>query len=113
MDDGWRQGLSSLAARGFEISVLHILSPDEVDPETFTDPPLSGDFKLLDSETGIEVEITADYEILERYRQGLTRWRESWRRYCGARGMHYVSVETSLPLEELLFAWLRRQGVLK
>jgi hypothetical protein len=87
--------------------VVHILSPDELDP------PLSGDLKLLDAETGAEVEITADYDMLARYRSGLAAWQEELRLFCGARGMHYVPVETSLPFEELLFAWMRRQGVLK
>jgi uncharacterized protein (DUF58 family) len=113
MDDGWRQGISSLASRGFEVSVLHTLSPDEVDPGTFTDPPLSGDFKLIDSETNSAIEITADFDVLEHYRQNLSSWRETWRRFCGARNMPYISVETSLPLEELLFTWLRQQGLLK
>ncbi len=107
LDDGWQEGLNRLAARGYEISLLHLLSPDEAVPE------LNGDFRLLDVETGAGVELTADFEMLERYRQRLATWRESWRRFCGKRGMHYVPVETSLPLEELLFAWLPRQGVLR
>jgi hypothetical protein len=49
---------------------------------------------------------------LQRYREGLAAWREELRRFCGARGMHYVPVETSLPFEELLFALLRQRGVL-
>jgi hypothetical protein len=61
MDDGWADGLRALAGRGFEVSVIHILSPDEVDPT------LSGDLKLLDSETRTPVEITAEYDLLERY----------------------------------------------
>ena len=67
----------------------------------------------MDSETEAQVEITADYDLLQRYRDGLAAWQEELRRFCGARGMHYVPVETSVPLEELLFAWLRRQGVLR
>jgi hypothetical protein len=114
MDDGWTGGLRALAARGFEVTVLHVLSPDEVDPGA--SPWLSAaptrDFKLLDVETGSEVEITADFETLQRYREGLAAWREELRRFCGARGMHYVPVETSLPFEELLFALLRQRGVL-
>jgi uncharacterized protein (DUF58 family) len=107
MDDGWMDGMSALASHGFEVTVLHLLSPDELDP------PLSGDLKLLDSENDAEVEITADYDFLDRYRQGLRAWQEELRHFCAARGMVYVSLDTSLPLEELLFAWLRRLGVLK
>ena len=65
MDDGWLDGLRELALRGFEVSLVHILSPDEADPQ------LEGDLKLLDAEGGPPVEITADYDLLARYRQNL------------------------------------------
>ena len=115
LDDGWSDGLRALASRGFEVTVLHILAPDEVNPDssTWISAGLTGDFKLLDIETGAEVEITADDDLLGRYRDGLAAWQEELRRFCGARGMHYVPVETSVPFEELLFAWLRQRGVLK
>ena len=115
MDEGWAGGLNALAARGFEVTVLHLLSPDEVDPEAsaWLGAAPSRDFRLLDIETGGAVEVTADFEMLQRYRQGLADWQAELRRFCGARGMHYVPVETSIPFEELLFALLRQRGVLK
>jgi uncharacterized protein (DUF58 family) len=115
LDARWPDGLNALAARGFEVSVLHLLAPDEANPglSSWLDAAPTGDFKLRDVETDAEVEITADYELLERYRRGLADWQEELRRFCGARGMAYVPFETSLPLDDLLFAWLRRRGVLK
>jgi hypothetical protein len=107
MDEGWQTGLNKLAGRGFEVSVVHILSPDEVKPD------LSGDFRLQDSETGSQVEVTADYEVISNYQRNLEEWRESWRRFCTAREMPYIPIETSLPLEDLLFAWLPQYRVLK
>jgi hypothetical protein len=67
----------------------------------------------VDSETRAEVEITADYDLVQRYRDELAEWQEGLHRYCRARGSHYVPVETSVPLDDLLFSWLRRRGVLK
>jgi uncharacterized protein (DUF58 family) len=107
MDDGWQPALNRLAGRGFEVSVLHILAPDELRPE------LEGDFRLIDSETGSGVELSANFDTLERYQQALAGWQSSWRSFCAARGMHYLPVETSQPLEELLFARLPQQGVLR
>jgi uncharacterized protein (DUF58 family) len=100
-------GLNALAGRGFEVTLLHVLAPDELRPE------LAGDLKLRDLETGAEVEITADEALLRRYRDGLAAWQDDLRRFCGARGMHYVPVESTVPLEELLFAWLRQHAVLR
>ena len=113
MHDAWKTGLNGLAARGFEITILHVLSPDELDPESHADPPLNGDYKLRDIETDREIEITADFSTLEHYRRHLADWRESWRLFCRARNIHYVPVVSSLSIEDLLFTWLRRQGVLR
>ncbi len=107
MDDGWKDGLRALAGRGFEVTVVHLLAPEEAQPA------LEGDFKLLDAETGAAVEITSDYELLARYRAELAAWQEDLRRFCSARRMSYVPLLTSVPLEELLFNWLRRTGVLR
>lgn len=106
MDDGWASGLNALAAKGFEVTVLHLLAPQEVNPQ------LAGDLKLLDTETGAAVEITADFDLLERYQHSLRGWQAELSRFCAARAMHYIPVETSIPFEELLFALLRRRGVL-
>ena len=35
MDDGWRTGIHALAGRGFEITLVHLLSPDELEPTAF------------------------------------------------------------------------------
>lgn len=106
-DEGWSEGLGALAARGFEVTVLHVLAPEEVDP------PLAGDLRLIDVEDAGEVEITADYEMLQRYREGLAVWQGEVRRFCAAREMRYVPVVTDMPFEELMFAVLRTGGVLK
>lgn len=107
MDDGWRAGVNALAGRGFEITLVHLLSPDEIDPQ------LSGDFKLIDREHGGAVEISADYQTLQRYKQSLRAWQDEWRRYCLARKITYLPISSDLSLDDLLFDWLRRSGVLR
>jgi uncharacterized protein (DUF58 family) len=106
-NDGWIEGLRALVSRGFEITVIHLLAPEEVNPL------LDGDLKLIDSEDSSDVEITADYDLLARYRAELETWRENLRQFCRARGILYVPLETIMPLEDLLFAWMERQGVLR
>lgn len=103
---GWESGLRTLAGRRFEITVLHLLSPQE------TSPSLEGDLRLTDSENDVAVEITADYDLLQRYRARLAAWQEHLRQTCTSLGAHYVFIETTLPLEELILAYLRRYDVI-
>jgi uncharacterized protein (DUF58 family) len=107
MDDGWREGVQRLAESRYEVTVLHILAPQEANPE------LEGDLKLVDSETFASAEITADFDLLSRYRARVQDWREEWARFCAARAIIYAPIETSLPFEDLIMAFLRQRGVLR
>jgi uncharacterized protein (DUF58 family) len=104
---GWESGLRALAGRRYEVTVLHVLSPQEVSP------PLEGDLRLVDSENDTAVEITADYDLLQRYRARLAAWQEHLRASCASIGAHYLFIETTLPLQELMLAYLRRYDVVR
>ena len=45
--------IRELASTRSELIVLHVLSPDELDP------PLEGDLRLVDTETGESIDVTA------------------------------------------------------
>lgn len=107
MDDGWREGIQRLAASRYDVTVLHILSPQELVPE------LEGDLKLLDSETSRAVEVTADYDLLSRYRARVRDWQGEWQQFCSARAIAYAPVDTSQPFEDLVLSFLRRRGILR
>ncbi|HKJ27588.1 MAG TPA: DUF58 domain-containing protein, partial [Anaerolineales bacterium] len=83
-DNTWKDGLHTLASGKFEVTVLHLLAPEEVSPE------LTGELKLVDIESQADVEITADYDLIARYKDGLRTWKEEIKHYCAARGIHYV-----------------------
>ena len=100
-----RAGLLALAARGYEVNVVHTLSPDEVAPA------LSGELKLIDRETGAARELTVDEAALARYRRELDAWRADLAAYCGPRGMLYLPISTDLPFEELMLTTLRHAGM--
>ena len=46
--------IRELASTRSELIVLHVLSPEELDP------PLEGDLRLVDAETGEGIDVTAD-----------------------------------------------------
>ena len=60
-----------------------------------------------------KVNETADFDLLRRYRARLESWREELQRNCAAIGAHYVFIETSVPLEQLILAYLRRYDVVR
>lgn len=106
-DQGWEEALRALSARPFEITLLHVLAPQELRPQ------LDGDFRLLDSESGEAVEITADLETLRRYSEGLQAWQKEIELFCHGRGINYVPVDTAQPVEDFILAMLRKRGVLR
>ena len=103
---GHEQGLHALQARGHEIGVIHLMSPDEADPA------LSGDLKLVDVETSEDAEVTLDGSILALYRRRLDDWRSEIAAYCAGRDIHYVPVVTDLPWEKLVLQTLRAKGLI-
>ncbi|MEF3272824.1 MAG: DUF58 domain-containing protein [Chloroflexus sp.] len=106
-DPGWREALRALSSRPFEITVIHVLAPQEIDP------PIEGDIRLIDSEGGPAVEISADLDVLERYRESLREWQSEIEAFCSGRGMRYVPVNTAESIEDFVFGQLRRAGVIR
>jgi uncharacterized protein (DUF58 family) len=107
MDDQWRDGLQALLSRRFEITLLHILAPQELDPQ------IEGDVRLIDAEGGPAVDLTADLDLIRRYQRNLESWRAEIADYCTSRGISYVPIETSYPLEDLLLNLLRQRGIVR
>ncbi len=107
LDPGWKDALSALASRPFEITVMHILAPQELEPD------LEGDLKLVDVESGAPVEISANLDLMRRYKTHLAAWRGEIESFCNGRGIIYVPVDTSVPVEEFVLGRMRRRGVLR
>jgi uncharacterized protein (DUF58 family) len=98
--------IRELASTRSELIVLHVLSPQEIDP------PLEGDLRLVDSETGASVDVTADLATIDAYRGRLADWKASFAHLAARRGATYVDLASDVPLNELVFAELRRRRVL-
>ncbi|MEN9937770.1 MAG: hypothetical protein RLZZ387_4349 [Chloroflexota bacterium] len=107
MDPGWEEALRALTARPFEITLVHVLAPQEIRPE------LDGDFRLLDSEGGDPVEITADLETLRRYEESLAAWQAEIESFCNGRGISYIFADTGVPVEDFVLQNLRRRAVVR
>ncbi|MCS6909914.1 MAG: hypothetical protein NZM11_05020, partial [Anaerolineales bacterium] len=105
--NGFQDGLAQLQGRGYEATLLHVLAPEELDP------PLAGDLRLIDSETGAPQDITLDGGLRDRYRRRVLEWRDEIEAYCLKRRIHYVPISTATAWDELVLRQLRSRGLIK
>ena len=98
--------IRELAATGAELVVLHVLSPDELDPA------LEGDLRLVDVETGDGIDVTVDLATLDAYRKRLAAWKAGFADVAAKRRASYVDLVSDANLADLMFAELRLRRVL-
>jgi uncharacterized protein (DUF58 family) len=104
-DPNAERAISELAGSRCDVAILHTLSADELDP------PLEGDLRLVDAETGEGVDVTADLFTLDAYRARLAAWQARLEEVSAKRRVAYVPTPTTVPLADLVFAELRRRRV--
>ncbi len=102
---GYEGGLSALLGRGFQISAVQILSPEEVAPATY------GDLRLVDAETGAQQEVTFGRYRLKAYQQTVANFCQRLREHCQARGIHFFRTRSDASLEQLLLRQLREAEI--
>lgn len=105
MDPGYLDALRDLAGTRSQLSVLHMLAPNELEPE------IAPDARLIDNETGHPVEVSGDDDLVERYRERLAEWQGEIASFVARRGGAYVVVPSDIDLADLLFDVLRRRRV--
>ena len=105
--NGFQEGVNALLGKGYEVGLIQVLSPDEVVP------PMGGDLRLVDVETGRAQEVSVDGGMRELYLKRFSEWRGGIQAECVKRGVHYVTVETSEAWEKVILQSLRRLGAVK
>ena len=105
--NGYQQALRWLAARRLDVYLVHVLSPEEIEPD------LQGDLRLVDCEDGDEAEITAGAALLRRYRETLAGFTAGAREFCLRRNIFYMLARSDVPVEQLVTDSLRRGGLVR
>jgi uncharacterized protein (DUF58 family) len=106
LDPGADRVMRELAATGSELIVLHVLAPDELEPV------LEGDLRLVDTESGDRVDITADLATIDANRTRLAAWKAGFAEVAAKRRASYVDLSSDVNLADLMFAELRRRRIL-
>jgi uncharacterized protein (DUF58 family) len=104
---GVSAGIGALLARQTDVVILHVVSPDEVDPR------LSGEMELLDAETNEVLEVGVSLETLAAYRARFATWLAEREAECHARGVRYARLMTDRPLASVMLDDLRCSAVLR
>jgi uncharacterized protein (DUF58 family) len=104
--EGFEAGLKLLVGRGFDLFVVQVLSPQELDP------PITGDLRLRDMEDGDVAEVTISAPLLRRYKANLSAYVGELTRFCTRREISLITVRSDLGVETLLLDFMRRRGLL-
>jgi len=108
-------GLSQLHYRRHRLTLLQLLSPEEVNPEREVSP---GEWELIDPEPESPsaehdmVRLDLGRDAFARYRQELAEHNGELAAFARSTGAVYVSAETSLPMSSYFSETLRGGGLL-
>ena len=105
--EGYDKALRFLVTQQMDVYLLHVLSPEELNPD------VKGDLKLIDCEDDDVAEITVSRPLLERYKRTLASFVDGAREFCTRRGMSYLMVSTETPVETLVANYLRKRGLVR
>jgi uncharacterized protein (DUF58 family) len=104
---GYESALRMLIGRRMDVFVMHVLSPEEIDP------PLRGDRRLIDVEDGDNAEVTINAYVLDKYKETVKSFIGSIKSFCNRRSIVYIPVRTDTPVETIVTKYLRERGVVR
>lgn len=93
-----------LNSAGLEIFAVQILGPNE------TAPDVTGDVRLVDSESGRTLDVSSARELLDIYDEHRSAQQAYLSSQCRRRNGRFVSVSSDESVEEIVFETLLRQG---
>jgi len=103
----WEAAISRLAAGKGECCVLQVFAREEIDP------PLQGDLRLVDAETGDERELTMGARSHRQYLEARDGFLAAVRAACSRYGFSYLFSASDQELEDVVLRSLRRLGVVR
>ncbi len=99
-----KRAFSLLFGSGLEPLALQILSPAELDPD------VSGDLRLVDSETSAALDISSAAALLDLYHEYREAHQQQLAQWCSQRSGRFQTVNSATSLEHIAFDQLRRTG---
>ncbi len=104
-EDGFEEGLAQLLYHRYEVMVLHVMAPDDLNPSW------GGELRLQNIEDQQELNVYVDRTSIRNYQEALKAYQQRLQDFCREHQMRYVLVSTKTPLEDAVFELLR-EGML-
>jgi uncharacterized protein (DUF58 family) len=99
---GWRAALEELAAKRYQLLVIHIVGEQELHPKA------RGDVALVDVEVGRERKFFLDEDLVRRFQAELESYFKEIEMVCANRQIDYLRTSTQVPFEEFVLQTLRQ-----
>ncbi len=99
-----RRAFNLLHSAGLEIFALQILAPSERAPE------LSGDLRLVDCETALNLDISSARDLLTLYHEYLEAHSAHLEELCRQRQGKFLTIGADETAERVIFDQMRRRG---
>lgn len=112
--DGYERGFTLLTGRGFALTAIHLISPEEVNPQVSLEHASTGaDWLVTDAETGETRAVTLNPELLSQYQSQQAAFSENLRLFCRDQGIGYAQLESGTPIEPFILHELHRTGLIQ
>jgi uncharacterized protein (DUF58 family) len=103
--DGWEETLRTLAAGRGDALLVHVLGRDDLEPAE------RGDLRLVDAETGEDVEVAIADDELEAFARRRDAWLGTVEALAGRHGIGIARLVDDRSVEDVVLTTLRELGV--
>ena len=97
-----QDAIEALRYGGHDVVVIQLLAESDIDPS------YDGAMRLVDAETGEELDVTVDPELRQLYQDRLARHLQDAEIFCRRRGVEYLRASTTVGFEDVVLKYLRQ-----
>ncbi len=97
-ESDWKGAVDNLLARGRQVAVVQILSPEELNPSVHG----TCSFQDVENPSGKRVSVDVDRSALNAYQQAVDYFLKDIRQFCASRGVGYMMMRSDERVEEAL-----------
>ena len=110
-ESNWKKAVDYLVYKRRQVLLVQVMTPEEIDPS------YDGRVNMIDSEAvdaadprNMKLKITRGMQ--KAYQEALLDFKKDIKTFSTKRGVDFISVDTSMPIEKVLFGELLKAGIM-